>query len=744
MGLHWGRRLAATAAAAVLPSLVGLDAAGRAAPRYSAADAPPSVPGQASPSLRSSAGIAAGPMQLQVRRLGDSVELVVVGVGPAPQLQQLVRPNGWQGQLTTASPTGLRAGGQRLSLPELGFQSVSLDGSGSSYSLAVTPMPGVPLARPVVSADGVNLILTFPASRQVSLQTNRLDLSQPGAVPLPTYAPPLQARAVAPPLGDMAVGSMIVRSAGALQLSGPRVTLTLRNAPVRDALMTLARLGNYGFVYLPESLSDSEEGKRLRSEEELKRRYADQDTDAGRKYVIGPDSQYTLRENPRPVTVSFAGESYSNAVNAVLAAGGLQGRLQGKTIFAGPNMLALATYGPQITKIYRLNQAAVASAAQYLASLGALISVPQTISSVQSTGSSTNTGSGASNGGTTSSSTNTSTSQAVEIQSFGSKRGPLLGVTGTIDSRLGTITLVGDAYSVNIAENYLRQIDLRQRQVALSVKILDVNLNNNTEIANSFAFKSGNTFILNDNGRLSATFGSAEITASGAANPGLAYPDQSFIDTLRAVILSNSSKVLASPTLILSENADFQDDKGSQPRIGRQNSNESYVTVGEKLVISYSPSYDSNGNITACIPVFENAGLEFGARVSKIDDNGYVTFALSPQISAAVGVPQEVRGCGPIRVINRRKLDTGSVRVRDGQTLILTGVISDDVQAAVSKWPILGDIPFIGQFFRGSSSSRKKTELIIMVTPRIINDGDSSGFGYGFQPSTPEARQFMQ
>jgi type IV pilus assembly protein PilQ len=82
--------------------------------------------------------------------------------------------------------------------------------------------------------------------------------------------------------------------------------------------------------------------------------------------------------------------------------------------------------------------------------------------------------------------------------------------------------------------------------------------------------------------------------------------------------------------------------------------------------------------------------------------------------------------------------------VRDGQTLILTGVISDDVQAAVSKWPILGDIPFIGQFFRGSSSSRKKTELIIMVTPRIINDGDSSGFGYGFQPSTPEARQFMQ
>ena len=189
--MDWSRRLSATAAAVVLPSLLGLDAAGRAAPRYSAVGGLASAPGYASPSSRGSAGIAPGPMQLQVRRLGNSVELVVVGAGPAPQLQQSARANGWQGQLTTASPTGLRAGPQRLSLPELGFQSVSLDGSGSSYSLAVTPMPGVPLARPVVSADGVNLILTFPASPQVSLQTNRLDLSQPGAVPLPTYAPPL-------------------------------------------------------------------------------------------------------------------------------------------------------------------------------------------------------------------------------------------------------------------------------------------------------------------------------------------------------------------------------------------------------------------------------------------------------------------------------------------------------------------------------------------------------------------------
>ena len=81
--------------------------------------------------------------------------------------------------------------------------------------------------------------------------------------------------------------------------------------------------------------------------------------------------------------------------------------------------------------------------------------------------------------------------------------------------------------------------------------------------------------------------------------------------------------------------------------------------------------------------------------------------------------------------------------MRDGQTLILTGVISDFDRAVVTKWPILGDIPIIGQFFRASSNSREKRELVIMVTPRIINDAEGGTFGYGYQPSTPATRAFL-
>ena len=94
-------------------------------------------------------------------------------------------------------------------------------------------------------------------------------------------------------------------------------------------------------------------------------------------------------------------------------------------------------------------------------------------------------------------------------------------------------------------------------------------------------------------------------------------------------------------------------------------------------------------------------------------------------------------------LINSRSLDTGQLRVRDGQTLILTGVISSTDQQVVSKWPILGDMPLIGQFFRRTSGTRSKNELVIMITPRIVNDTEGGSYGYGYSPSTTDARRLV-
>ena len=763
----------------MLPAIALAESAVQAAPRASSGIS--SAAG--APSANAPAVPTAGPLQLKVRRLRDSVELVIEGAGLAPQLQQSSGANGWQGLLTTATPSGLRVGPQRLSLPELGFQTITLDGSGSSYRVGVTPVAGAPLGRPVVSGDGASLIISFPASSQLSLPVARFNAQQPGYIPQASFAPPLQPRAVAPPLGDMAVGSMTLRNPGYLNLSGPAVTMTLKNAPAKDALMALAQVGGYGFAYVAEPDASNSTGGGI---------------DAG-----------SIR-----ISLAFRGESFGRAFNTALLAAGLQGRREGNMILAGPKALS-KTFGPQLSKVYRLNQVGPNAAADYLANLGATVTKTNTITTSVTQGGDLNQPSGAPNSATTQS------SRITNVEAYGASSGPLLGLRATTDTRLGTITLVGDPVIVSVAEQYLKQLDLRQRQVALSVRILDVNLDNVSEIDNSFAVRWGNNFIVNDSGQLLGAFGrnlpptsndfrrgvpndlkvelqpsdgttpgtvttegtnlpglqtSASVTLNGAAsqggslvdgvrrNPGVNFPSDQFFDFVRAQIVSGSTKLLASPTLILQENTSLLREGsetasstgssqsasqgitniGLDSAVGRRRANEGVVRVGTNVVTGYSTETPSQGGNVVCTPQLSTAGLVLGARVEKIDDNGFVTFVLSPSVSAVTDQENAPQGCGSnLNILSIRSLDTGALRVRDGQTLIMTGVISDFDRTEVSKWPILGDMPLIGQFFRKSSGRKEKRELVIMVSPRIINDDQGGVYGYGYQPGTAAGREFF-
>ena len=118
---------------------------------------------------------------------------------------------------------------------------------------------------------------------------------------------------------------------------------------------------------------------------------------------------------------------------------------------------------------------------------------------------------------------------------------------------------------------------------------------------------------------------------------------------------------------------------------------------------------------------------------------------LNPRLTAPLpGVPILCNNTPyPVNDLVQRELKSGEFRVRDGQTLILTGVIQDDVRESVNKWPVLGDLPLIGQFFRKTGSTRQKRELVIVVTPRIVNDFEGGTYGYGYQPSTKEAKKLI-
>ena len=107
-------------------------------------------------------------------------------------------------------------------------------------------------------------------------------------------------------------------------------------------------------------------------------------------------------------------------------------------------------------------------------------------------------------------------------------------------------------------------------------------------------------------------------------NPGNLYPKDNFFDLMKALITSSSTKTLASPTLILSENPDQllgqevsasnAADAFSNSSIGRPYANESFVTVGTQVTTNFTVSAGQNGAPNSCQPEESTAGLTFGAR----------------------------------------------------------------------------------------------------------------------------------
>ncbi|ANV83392.1 hypothetical protein AWQ21_02760 [Picosynechococcus sp. PCC 7003] len=193
-----------------------------------------------------------------------------------------------------------------------------------------------------------------------------------------------------------------------------------------------------------------------------------------------------------------------------------------------------------------------------------------------------------------------------------------------------------------------------------------------------------------------------------------------FIGSLVAGLLRNTtSKIIADPTLIVQEN---------------QIAN---IDLTEDIVVGTVERRQQNdqGNITDRIvePVIDQVGLKVAVGIERIDDNGFITLNVQPEVSSVAG--QEIVNDEPVTLKRQTLLQSGSVRLRDDQTLLLAGVIDERDLVTTAKVPILGDIPLIGSLFRSTSRDNSRRELLFIITPQIIDDSQNAMWGYGYQPS---------
>jgi len=512
--------------------------------------------------------------------------------------------------------------------------------------------------------------------------------------------PPLIPRAIAPPVGDIAITS-IDPSPSSLDLGTADVVprLVLREAPVREVLSLLARAAGLNLAYVGEV-----EGEQL-----------DEIT----------------------ISLDIENEPIQDVFNYVIRLSGLEASRFGRTIFAGPRLPNEARQ--LVVRNLRLNQIDVPSALNFLVGLGAetAVSRQRLVTAVAAV----EVGEGA---GAPVTQTETFEVEELETQrvEYEDSEPLLRGLQVIGDERTNSVTLVGTPRQIEIAVAQLIPLDIRRRQVAVNVRVIDVDLNAVDAASTSFSFGVGDTSVISEGGvgvinfgdenpAGTIPFGSIGDVAVGVAPPTLEFDfTERFLAQLQFAVTSGNAKVLTDPTLVVQEGQAAE------------------VVLADEVITNIEVETEGTGDDqTQTVTVeTEPAGVILRVQVDSIDDNGFVSLSVAPTVSSP-GATEEVTVEGAsftLTLLSERRLTSGQLRLRDGQTLILSGIIQDSDSTTVTKVPILGDLPIIGTLFRRTERDNERREVIIVMTLNILDDSDVSTFGYSYTPTSPEARELLQ
>jgi len=176
-----------------------------------------------------------------------------------------------------------------------------------------------------------------------------------------------------------------------------------------------------------------------------------------------------------------------------------------------------------------------------------------------------------------------------------------------------------------------------------------------------------------------------------------------FITSLRALKQVNDTKILSNPKLLVTNNE------------------EAKIHIGDTIPYIISTTTGSGDNAVTSEDVrFVDVGLKLVV-MATINDEDYVTMRLKPEISTVVGYITS-KG-GGIPQINKTEVET-SVIVKDGMTIIMGGLKADTKSHVKKGFPVLMDIPILGKMFSATSDSIQKTEIVIFITPHIVEGSE--------------------
>ena len=167
------------------------------------------------------------------------------------------------------------------------------------------------------------------------------------------------------------------------------------------------------------------------------------------------------------------------------------------------------------------------------------------------------------------------------------------------------------------------------------------------------------------------------------------------------------------------------------------------ITNGQESVIDLTSDYvktvtsqvlGGTGGIAGAIQRTYEIGDDNGIKITItpfISPEGYVTLNIEPDyatVADSVYTENAQTGTRDLQatLLQRRNLTLKNVRIKDGETLVIGGMIREEETKQVNKIPFLGDIPVVGALFRSTTREKSKEEMVIMITPKIVIDTEDA------------------
>lgn len=298
---------------------------------------------------------------------------------------------------------------------------------------------------------------------------------------------------------------------------------------------------------------------------------------------------------------------------------------------------------------------------------------------------------------------------------------PGLGVTLTgpvnitADKARNTLIIAAAPEDYAAVKEVIRQLDIRRRQVYVEAAIVELSLTKLKQLGIEFqAVENPNNGSVTPYG--GTNFGGIGPAESGPA--GLATLSGLAAGVVKGILTFNGTQYMNVGALVRALQTEEGVNVLSTPHLLTTDNEKAEIVVGENIPFITGQSQTSGGNVLITV---DRKDIGITLRITpRVSEGEFVKLAIYQEISALTnqaGFNQNT--VGP--VITKRYAST-TVVAKDGETIVIGGLIQDNVDTTRSQVPFLGDIPILGRLFQYYNKQDDKTNLLIFITPTIVKD----------------------